>query len=101
MHTGNKAAAPRIYVNHSDNQVVLYEGSLVDSTGSFEAHNAEQLALHWDDLPDVLEGQFMVAQVRSNPPSLEIINDALELSQVYYVRHNNSWLISKTRYCKQ
>lgn len=96
MHTSNKAAAPRIYVNHSDNQVVLYEGSFVDSTGSFQAHDAKQLALHWQDLPQVLEGQFMVARARSNPPSLELINDALGLCQVYYVRHNNSWLISNS-----
>ncbi|MCG8364950.1 MAG: hypothetical protein MJA27_16680 [Pseudanabaenales cyanobacterium] len=96
MHTANEAAAPRIYVKRSENQVVLYEGSLVDRTSSFDAHDAEDLALHWNDLPHALEGQFVTARVRNNPPSIEIINDALGFCQVYYTYWDNTWLISNS-----
>ena len=96
MHTGNKAAAPRVYVQRKENQVVLYEGSLVDRTENFQAHDAKQLALHWDDLSEVLEGHFVTARVRNNPPSLEIINDALGLCQVYYTYWHDTWLISNS-----
>ena len=96
MHTANEVAAPKIYVKRSKNQVVLYEGSLVDRTGSFQAHDAEQLASHWHDLPNVLEGQFVTARVRDNPPSIEIINDALGMCQVYYTYWHNTWLISNS-----
>ncbi|MDJ0690415.1 MAG: hypothetical protein QNJ41_18135 [Xenococcaceae cyanobacterium MO_188.B32] len=96
MHTANEAAAPRIYVKRSEDRVVLYEGSLVDRTGSFPAHDAEALSLHWNDLPNVLEGHFVTARITKNPPSIEIINDALGMCQTYYVRQNNVWLISNS-----
>ena len=96
MHTANEAAAPRIYVRQSDNRVVLYEGSLVDQTGRFPAHDAEALAAHWHDLSSALEGHFIVARVKQNPPSIEIINDALGMCQTYYVRQHNTWLISNS-----
>ena len=96
MHTANEAAAPRIYVKRSENQVVLYEGSLVDRTGSFNPHDAEDLSLHWNDLPSALEGHFVTVRVRNNPPSIEIVNDALGMCQVYYVCQNNTWFISNS-----
>lgn len=96
MHTASEVAAPRVYVDKSDNQVVLYEGSPVARTGSFCAHNAKALASHWNDLPSSLEGNFVAARIRRNPGSLEIINDALGLSQVYYLRQDNMWLISNS-----
>lgn len=96
MHTANEAIAPRVYVKRSENQVVLYEGSLVDTTGNFAAHDAEDISLHWHDLPNALEGHFVTARVRNNPPSLEIINDALGMCQVYYVCQDNTWLISNS-----
>lgn len=96
MHTANNAAAPRIYVKRSENQVVLYEGCLVDRTGSFHAHDAEALSLHWNDLPSALEGQFVTVRVSKNPPSIEIVNDALGMCQVYYLRLDNTWLISNS-----
>jgi len=96
MHTNNAAAAPRIYVKRNEDRVVLYAGSLVDRTGKFHAHDAAALASHWDDLPNALEGHFVAARVTKNPPSLEIVNDALGMCQVYYLRQNDTWLISNS-----
>lgn len=96
MHTAPETAAPRIYVKRSENQVVLYEGSLVNPTGSFKAHDAEELSWHWNDLTNVLEGHFVTARVSNNPPTIEIINDVLGLCQVYYTYWNNTWLISNS-----
>lgn len=96
MHTANHTAAPRTYVKQSEHEVVLYEGCLVDRTGNFNAHDAEALSVNWDYLPNSLEGQFVTARVCQNPPSIEIVNDALGICPVYYQRLDNTWLISNS-----
>lgn len=94
IHNAKGAIFPRVYDKKSKNQVVLYDGCLVDRTGNFDAHNAESLSSHWDDLSKVLEGQFVTARLNIDPPCMEIMNDFLGVYQTYYVRHGSSWLIS-------
>ena len=96
MHTANHIAAPRTYVKQSEHEVVLYEGCLVDRTGNFNAHDAEALSVNWDYLPNSLEGQFVTMRVCQNPPSIEIVNDALGICPVYYQRFDDTWLISNS-----
>lgn len=96
IHTDHNIAAPRIYVKQNDNQVVLYDGCLVDQTGRFNAHDARALWEHWHDLPSSLEGQFVTIQVSKNPPSIEIINDALGVYPVYYLRLGNTYFLSNS-----
>jgi asparagine synthase (glutamine-hydrolysing) len=96
MHTSVEAAGPRCYVWRNADQVTFYEGCVVDRTGGFAANNAAMLAAHWDQLPDVLEGQFVVIRMASNPPCIELLTDFLGMEQVYYLRQGKMWLISNS-----
>jgi len=94
MHTSNKAAAPRRYVWQEKGDVTFYDGCLVDSTRSLSAHDAKELSLQWNKLPDILEGQFAVMRINDNSSSIEIITDSLGMEQVYYFRDGKTWFIS-------
>lgn len=96
MHTASRAAAPRCYVSQTNDQVTFYDGCLVDRTGVFAAYNAVELSLHWERLPEALEGQFVVARVTKSPPSIEMLTDPIGMEQVYYLHLQNMWLISNS-----
>ncbi|WP_041237707.1 hypothetical protein [Gloeothece citriformis] len=98
IHTANDTVAPRVYVKHNDTQVVFYDGCLVDCTDRFQAHNAQALLEYWDELPSSLEGQFVAIKVSKNPQSLEIVNDALGMYPVYYLRQGNTYLLSNSAF---
>ena len=96
MHTPERAAAPRRYVARENGQVTLYDGTILDRTAAFPAHDARQLGAHWERLPDVLQGQFTVARVTEDPATLELMTDSLGMHQVYYHRQGETWLISNS-----
>jgi len=96
MHHSDEAIAPRRYVWKEDDEITLYDGILFDSTGGFAAHDAGELARHWHDLPEKLDGHFVIARVEQTPPAIEVMTDALGHIQVYYCQRGNSWLISNS-----
>ena len=96
MHTGDQAASPRRYVSKSNVQFVFYSGLPVNPSGAFLAHRAEDLAAHWDQLDEKLEGMYCVARVTNKPTRLEIQTDILGFEQVFYLRHGNAWIISNS-----
>lgn len=102
LSTADAAAAPRRYVHltpaspASPTSAVLYDGSLVDRRRGFAAHDAAALADHWDELPDHLAGQFVLARATAEPPRLEIVTDPLGFHQVYARRAGEAWLVSNS-----
>lgn len=94
IHQPNHAIAPRQYVSLSSEQVVFYDGCLFDRTGSFNAHHAQDLALHWQQMHEVLEGQFVAVKVTEKPLCIELMLDCLGMEQVYYFHQGDRWLIS-------
>ncbi|NND99489.1 MAG: hypothetical protein HKN47_19415 [Pirellulaceae bacterium] len=99
LRTADAAASPRRYVWQDDNSVTLYEGALVDRTNAFAAHDAKELSENWQQLPEQLEGQFVLARTTSanlQSQSLEIVTDPMGVDQVYCHRQDDRWLISNS-----
>jgi asparagine synthase (glutamine-hydrolysing) len=93
IHTAERAAGARRYVHRDANQVVLYDGSLVERAGRFAAHDASALASHWDQVRE-LEGQFVAARLQVDPPAMELVSDWLGFHQTYYHRSGDTWVAS-------
>ena len=96
MHTAKRVSAPRRYVMQDEDQVVLFSGLPVNSTGTFVAHHAEDLSAYWDQLTENLEGQFSIARVNDQFSCLELQTDILGYEQVYYFQQGSFWLISNS-----
>ena len=98
VHTAESAAEPRRYVVRDNDHITFYDGILVDRTGTFDAHRAEDLSAHWARLAESLEGRFAVVRASRSRPRIELLIDALGIEQVYYVRLGKAWLISNSIY---
>ncbi|MGD8394430.1 MAG: hypothetical protein PVF43_03015 [Candidatus Eiseniibacteriota bacterium] len=96
MHTPTAAIGRRRYRHETPGEVVLYDGSLIDRCGEFAALDARQLARHWDALEERLEGHFVIARLGSDPPRLELLNDALGLTQVYHRQVGEGWVVANS-----
>ncbi len=98
MHTADLVAAPRQYVSENENQVILYSGLPINSTGTFAAHRSEELSSHWDQLTENLEGMFCIVRATDSPSRLELLNDIIGMEQIFYYHQDNLWLISNSVY---
>jgi asparagine synthase (glutamine-hydrolysing) len=96
IHSDSGVIKPRCYVHQSGNETILFDGVPIDTSGKFQASDAKQLARHWSTLPDILEGQFCVAHMRSNPDSIEVMVDALGMYQLYYSKTQNGVFLSNS-----
>ncbi|HAG79987.1 MAG TPA: hypothetical protein DCL61_02190, partial [Cyanobacteria bacterium UBA12227] len=96
IHTANQVAAPRIYVSESPDHFTFYSGTIVEKQGKWNAWDATELALNWQQLPQSLDGQFAVARLSKQLPSLELITDFVGLHQVYYLQQGTMWLVSNS-----
>jgi asparagine synthase (glutamine-hydrolysing) len=94
VHTARKIAHPREYVCRTDDDATLYSGIFTTNHRGLGLHRAQHLADHWDQLPELLEGQFAAARVRRDPPTIELLLDPLGVEQIYFVRSGPSWVIS-------
>jgi len=96
IHTSLQSSLPRYYVSQSEDRVVFYSGCVLDKTGSFDAHNAQDIASHWESIPESIEGHFAIIRITKYPPRVELINDFLGIEQVYYIHFQNTWLVSNS-----
>jgi asparagine synthase (glutamine-hydrolysing) len=96
IHSANDVIKPRCYVHQTSKETLLFDGVPIDASGELQAFDAKQLARHWPALPDVLEGQFCVARMGSNPDSIEVMVDALGMYQLYYSKTQNGVLLSNS-----
>ncbi|MDF1522352.1 MAG: hypothetical protein P1P87_05970 [Trueperaceae bacterium] len=96
MHSNEDVAGPRRYVHRSAGKLVLYDGMVVNPSGTFVAHDAEALAAHRATLSDVLEGSFLVACITDAPPTLEIINDPLGVHPTFVHQDGGTWWVSNS-----
>ncbi len=96
MSISKKIAAPRRYVAQTDNQVVFYSGLPVNPIGEFRGHCAEDLLLRWEELTDILEGQYVIIRSTDHPAKLEVQTDILGYEQVFYSKKSDFWLISNS-----
>jgi asparagine synthase (glutamine-hydrolysing) len=87
---------PRRYAQRTEQTLTLYDGSLVDPTGAWAAHDAAVLTRHWADLVDRLEGRFVVLRFDASADVLEVVNDPFGIHQTFVHRQGASWWISNS-----
>lgn len=98
MHSPPEAMAPRRYAHASDDVLVMYDGTVVAPGGELIAHDAEALAAHWQDLPEGLEGHFVVVRLDRADDTLELANDAMGAHTTYVCRRGDaSWVSNSVR----
>jgi asparagine synthase (glutamine-hydrolysing) len=90
------AAAPRRYVHATPDELVLYDGSVVDPSGRCAAHDAAELASYWPDLPGRLEGRFVVVRLDARSETLELVNDPFGLHQTFVHQRGSTWWVSNS-----
>jgi hypothetical protein len=91
-----RVAAPRVYTVHDPRRVVLYDGCPVPLREGVVAHDAGSIAAHWDELPDVLDGQYAAVRLDLDQPRLTLVVDPFGLEQVYHARAADAWLVSNS-----
>jgi len=96
ISAGSTALGPRKVVSRTSDGVAFYSGMPVDPDNRHAAHNAADLAAHWNDLKDRLEGTYSVVQISDTENRIEIQTDLLGGEAVYYVRHKAGWLFSNS-----
>jgi asparagine synthase (glutamine-hydrolysing) len=96
LHSAEKFILPRKYVKQTKNTMTFYDGCVVGHENSLDAHDAAVLSRNWKTLPEMLEGQFVVAAVSTNPPRVELLIDPLGVYQTYYTRHGDTYLVSNS-----
>jgi asparagine synthase (glutamine-hydrolysing) len=96
MSVPNRVATPRRYVAQTDNQAVFFSGLPVNPNGGYCGHCAEDLIPRWEELTDVLEGQYVLVRVTDHPAKLELQTDILGYEQVFYSKQADYWLISNS-----
>lgn len=96
MHTSEKACHPRSYVLKQGENIVLFDGLPVCSNNKYPAHNAAALSEHWDQLLEDLEGQYVIVRADFGSSRVELFTDIYGIEQVFYARHNDSWIISNS-----
>ena len=94
MHHAPEALGPRRYAHRTDHELVLYDGVVVAPSGRYAAHDARELAAHWDTLSDDLEGHFAAARLEDRPDTLEILNDPNGIHPTYVHRRGDRWWIA-------
>jgi asparagine synthase (glutamine-hydrolysing) len=78
----------------TDRAIYLVDGLPVDRLARFSGDAAEDLRAHWSELPERLEGQFVLARV--SPRRLEVLTDPLGLGQMYYRQLGSCWVLSNS-----
>jgi asparagine synthase (glutamine-hydrolysing) len=96
MHVHQGALGNRRYVWRDATGVSFYDGSIVDSVGDRAFYDAQELALHWEEVPERLEGQYVVVKVSSDPASVEITTDFLGMRQVYFAALGQGLVLSNS-----
>ncbi len=96
VHTNNEAAAPRCYKSAKEDEIIFYSGLPIEINDNFAAHDAKALSLHWDKIPDCLEGMYCIVKLKEWPSQLEVINDIVGIEQIYYYQENKVWIISNS-----
>ncbi len=96
ISAGATYLAPRKVVSRCDDGVTLYSGLPVDPENRYLAHNAADLAAHWSELKDRLDGTYSVVRISDSINQVEIQTDLLGGEAVYYVRHDGGWLFSNS-----
>ncbi len=87
---------PRQVVSRNADGVALYSGMPVDPENRYRAHKADDLAVHWRELKDRLEGTYSVVKITDRDNQVEFQTDLLGGEAVYHVRHKGGWLFSNS-----
>jgi hypothetical protein len=89
-------SAPRSYLHQTEDEIVFYDGLPIDPGGPVVAHRADQLAAHWDELPERLEGRFALVRITRRPLRIELLNDPLGVAQVFVTEQGATSTISNS-----
>lgn len=96
MLPNDEAMAPRRYVHETEHDLVLFDGTIVDTLGSFPGHDAAALATNWDALSDRVEGRFVAVRFDATARTLEVLNDPMGVHQTFVHRNGSTWWISNS-----
>lgn len=99
------AKGPRQYIHQQRNEIVLFDGCMVDVDEHLGAMRADKLAANWQSLPMRLEGSFSILRIRPQIPEMELLTDSLGLAQVFHALAAGKLMISNsvrilTRICQ-
>jgi len=86
----------RQYVSDTDQVAVLYDGLPVDGSDRIAAHNASDLARHWNELAENLDGFYCCIRLRKKELQLELQLDSFGVYPVFYWTDGTVWLISNS-----
>lgn len=105
VQSSSDVRGSRQYLHQQPNEIVLFDGCMVDAEGRINAMRSENLAAHWDSLPERLEGCFSILRIRPEIPEMELLTDYLGMTQVFYASVDGKLMISNSarllaRLCK-
>jgi asparagine synthase (glutamine-hydrolysing) len=96
MLPNDRAMGPRRYVHTTEHELVLFDGTVVDPLGTLAGHDAAELAAHWPELEDRVEGRFVAVRFDARSGTLEVLNDPLGVHQTFVHRQGSTWWISNS-----
>lgn len=90
--TNPVVASPREYVAKSEGALTFFSGVPISSDKNIVPHIAADLARHWNQLPNKLDGQFSAVKVDLQNLRIDVLTDPLGMEQVY-VHHRGPTVI--------
>ena len=90
------ATGSRLYWFATDQDVTLFDGCPVDPHDSIRGHNARDLAHHWADIPERLDGQYVAAKCCRGGDWMEVVTDPLGVHQTYVMVSDGAWAVSNS-----
>ena len=86
----------REYVCESDDFVCAFDGLPVDDKDRFTPHVASDLARHWDDRVNDLDGFFCGIRILKQSRQIELQLDSFGVHPIYYWNDGDTWVISNS-----
>ena len=96
MHHPDDLLGPRKYRARADDIVVGFDGLPVHRSGAWHGHDAEVLLAHWDELPEVAEGQFTAFRIDLEHDEVAFVTDTLGISPLYCVTHDGGYIVGNS-----
>jgi len=105
IQSNTAARGSRQYIYQKPDEIVLFDGCMVDIDGRLNAMCASELSANWEILPARLEGRFSILRIRPQTSEMELLTDFMGMTQVFHATVNGKLIISNsvrvlTRICQ-
>jgi hypothetical protein len=96
MHHPEDLLGPRAYRAEAGSLVAAYDGMPVHRDGRWAAHDAAELLAHWDELPEVAEGQFTALRADLERDEVALLTDAFGIAPLYHVELQGGHVVANS-----